>query len=111
MQIQAVVINNLSGVFERLERESYLALEEVVGGLPILADLASPGVDNIGIVFGEDCGLGSHKVLGVSWDLKSDELLPLAGVHDIMPKKLTLCFPYCLRFMTQVDLCAQLLLH
>ena len=30
-----------------------------------------------------------HKVLGVSWDLKSDELLPLAGVDDIMPKTLT----------------------
>ena len=30
-----------------------------------------------------------HKVLGVSWDLKSDELLPLAGVDDIVPKKLT----------------------
>ena len=30
-----------------------------------------------------------HKVLGVSWDLKSDELLPLAGVDDIVPKKRT----------------------
>ena len=30
-----------------------------------------------------------HKVLGVSRDLKSDELLPLAGVDDIVPKKLT----------------------
>ena len=46
-----------------------------------------------------------YKVLGVSWDLKSDELLPLAGVDDIMPKTLTKkCFPCCLRFMTQVDL-------
>ena len=30
-----------------------------------------------------------HKVLGVSWDLKSDELLPLVDVEDIVPKKLT----------------------
>ena len=52
---QAVVISNLTGVFERVAPESYLALQEVVGGLPILADLAGPGADNIGIVFGEDC--------------------------------------------------------
>lgn len=30
-----------------------------------------------------------HKVLGVSWDFKSDELLPLVDVGDIAPKKLT----------------------
>ena len=30
-----------------------------------------------------------HKVLGVSWDLKSHELLPLFDVGDIAPKKLT----------------------
>ena len=30
-----------------------------------------------------------HKVLGVSWDLKSDELLPLVNVEDIVPKKPT----------------------
>ena len=30
-----------------------------------------------------------HKVLGVSWNLKSDELLPLAGVDDVVPKKFT----------------------
>ena len=42
---QAVVINNLSGVFEGVEPESHLALQEVVGGLPILADLAGPGAD------------------------------------------------------------------
>ena len=30
-----------------------------------------------------------HKVLGVSWNLKSDELLPLAAADDIVPKKLT----------------------
>ena len=30
-----------------------------------------------------------HKVLGVSWDLKSDELFPLVDVEDIVPKKLT----------------------
>ena len=52
---QAVVMDNLSGVFERVEPESYQALQEVVGGCPVLADLAGPGADNIGIVFGEDC--------------------------------------------------------
>ena len=52
---QAVVVNNLSGVFERVDPESYPALQEVVGGLPILADLVGPGADNIGLVFGEDC--------------------------------------------------------
>ncbi|XP_067030624.1 uncharacterized protein [Acropora muricata] len=30
-----------------------------------------------------------HKALVVSWDLKSVELLPLAGVDDILPKTLT----------------------
>ena len=30
-----------------------------------------------------------HKVLGVSWDLKSDELLPLVDLEDMVPKKLT----------------------
>ena len=30
-----------------------------------------------------------HKVLGVSWDLKSDELLPLVDLDDTVPKKLT----------------------
>ena len=45
---QAVVIRSLSGVFERVEPEAYL--QEVVGGLPILANLAGPGADNIGIV-------------------------------------------------------------
>ena len=30
-----------------------------------------------------------YKVLGVSWDLKSDEFLPLVGGEDIVPKKLT----------------------
>ncbi|XP_078355162.1 uncharacterized protein LOC144639738 [Oculina patagonica] len=52
---QAVVMDELSGVFERVEPESYRALQEVVGGCPVLADLAGPGTDNIGIVFGEDC--------------------------------------------------------
>ena len=51
---QAVVRNNVR-CFKRVEPESYLALQEVVGGLPILADLAGPAADNIGIVFGEDC--------------------------------------------------------
>ena len=46
---QAVVISNLSGVFERLKPELYLALQEVVGG-PILADLAGPGADNIAMI-------------------------------------------------------------
>ena len=44
------MISNLSGVLKRVEPESYVALQEVVGGLPILADLAGPGADNIGIV-------------------------------------------------------------
>ena len=52
---QAVVMDNLSSVFERVEPESYQALQEVVDGCPVLADLAGPGADNIGIVFGEDC--------------------------------------------------------
>ena len=30
-----------------------------------------------------------HKVLGVSWDLKSDELLPLIDLENIAPEKLT----------------------
>ena len=30
-----------------------------------------------------------HKVLGVRWDLKSDELLPLVDLEDMVPKKLT----------------------
>jgi len=30
-----------------------------------------------------------HKVLGVSWDLKSDELLPLVDLEVMVPKKLT----------------------
>ena len=30
-----------------------------------------------------------HKVLGVSWDLNSDDLLPLADVSDIVPTKFT----------------------
>ena len=91
---QAVVINNLSGVFERVEPESYLALAEVVGCLPILADLAGPGVDNIGIVFGEDCydsivqgmtlklrnGLkGTPTIFG--WILHGgDRSIPIAGM-------------------------------
>ena len=52
---QAVVISNLSGAFERVEPESCLALQQVVVGVPSLADLAGPGADNICIVFGEDC--------------------------------------------------------
>ena len=47
---QVVVIRSLSGVFERVEPEAYVALQEVVGGLPILANLAGPGANNIGIV-------------------------------------------------------------
>ena len=43
-----------------------------------------------------------YKVLGVSWDLKSHELLLLAGVDDIMSKTLTKreVLSFCLRFMT-----------
>ena len=52
---QAIVRDNLSGVFEQVEPGSYQALQEVVGYAPVLADLAGPGADNIGIVFGEDC--------------------------------------------------------
>ena len=54
---QAVVITELSVVFERVEPEPYQALQQVVGGCPVLplADLNGPGADDIGIVFGEDC--------------------------------------------------------
>ena len=48
-------MNELSGVFERVVPESFQVLQEVVGGCPVLADLAGPGADDIGIVFGEDC--------------------------------------------------------
>ena len=50
---QAVVIDELSVVFQRVEPESYMyqALQEVFGGYPVLADLAGLGRDNIGIVF------------------------------------------------------------
>ena len=91
---QAVVVNNLSGVFERVDPESYPALQEFFGGLPILADLAGPGVDNIGIVFGEDYydsiiqgmtfklrnGLkGTPKIFG--WFLHDgDTSIPVAGM-------------------------------
>ena len=34
-------------MFLRVEPESYPALREVVGGLPILADLAGPGADTL----------------------------------------------------------------
>ena len=77
-----------------VEPESYLALREVVGGLPILADLAGPGADNIGIVFGEDCyysivqgmtlklrnGLkGTPTIFG--WILHGgDKSIPIAGM-------------------------------
>ena len=52
---QAVVIDELSGVFERVEPESSQALQEVVGGCSVLADLTGPGADDIGIVLREDC--------------------------------------------------------
>ena len=55
LSFQAVVMDNLSGVFERVASESYQALQEVVGGCPVLADIAGSGSDHIGIVFGEDC--------------------------------------------------------
>ena len=44
---QAVSVDELSGVFERVEPECYQALQEVVGGCPILADLAGPGADDL----------------------------------------------------------------
>lgn len=52
---QVVVISNLLGVFERVEFELYLVFWEVVGGFLIFVDFVGFGVDNIGIVFGEDC--------------------------------------------------------
>ena len=52
---QAIVMDELSGVFERVEPESYQSLQEVVGGCPVLADLTGPGADDIGIVLREDC--------------------------------------------------------
>ena len=55
LSFQAVVMDNLSGVFERVASESYQALQEAVGGCPVLADIAGSGSDHIGIVFGEDC--------------------------------------------------------
>ena len=55
LSIQAVVMDNLSGVFEGVTSESYQALQEVGGGCPVLADNAGSGSDHIGIVFGEDC--------------------------------------------------------
>ena len=55
LTFQAVVTDNLSGVFERVEPGSYQTVQEFVGGFPVLADLAGPGADSIGIVFGEDC--------------------------------------------------------
>ena len=48
LSAEAVVIDELSGVFERVEPESYRALQEVVGGCPVLADLAGPGTDSNG---------------------------------------------------------------
>ena len=55
LTFQAVVTDNLSGVFEWVEPGSYHALQEVVGGCLVLADLVGPCADSIGIVFGEDC--------------------------------------------------------
>ena len=55
LSFQAVVMDNLSGVFDRVASESYQAFQEAVGGCPVLADIAGPGSDHIGIVFGEDC--------------------------------------------------------
>lgn len=52
---KVVVIEDLSGVVERVEGNCYPALQVMVGGYPIFADLTGPGVDNIAILFGEDC--------------------------------------------------------
>ena len=54
---------------ERVEPECYQALQEVVGGCPILADLAGHGADDIGIVFGEDCY--DTIVTGMTWKLRN----------------------------------------
>ena len=62
---QAIVMDELSGVFKRVEPETYQALQKVVGGHPVLADLAGPGADDIGIVFGEDCY--DTIVQGMTW--------------------------------------------
>ena len=45
-----------------MEPETYQALQEVVGGFPVFADLTGPGSDDIGIVFGEDCMIPFYKV-------------------------------------------------
>lgn len=66
---QAVVVDELSGVFERVKPESYQALQEDVGDYPVLADLAGPGADDIGTVFGEDCY--DSIVKGMTWKLRN----------------------------------------
>ena len=43
LSFQAVVMDNLSGVFERVASESYQALQEAVGGCRVLADIAGSG--------------------------------------------------------------------
>ena len=63
------VVRELSGVFERVETEPYQALEEVVGGFSVLADLTDPSADDIGIVFGEDCF--DTIVKGMTWKLRN----------------------------------------
>ena len=63
--VQAVVMDELCGVFERVEPESYQALQDVVGGCSVLAD----GADDIGIVFGEDCY--DSIVKGMPWKLRN----------------------------------------
>ena len=47
-----------------------------------------------------------HKVLGVSWDLKSDELLPLVDLETLCRRssQREKCCLACPRFMTHVDL-------
>ena len=66
---QAVMIDELSGVFERAETESYQALQEVVGGCSVLADRVGPGADDIGIVSGEDCY--DTIVQGMTWKVRN----------------------------------------
>ena len=55
LSFQAVVMDNLSGVFKKVASEFYQGLQEVVGGCPLLADIAGSGSDHIGIVFEEYC--------------------------------------------------------
>ena len=62
-------MDELSGVPRGWSPESYQALQEVVGGYSVLADLTGPGADNIGIMFGEDCY--DTIVQDMTWKLRN----------------------------------------